>query len=171
MSKCYRFETKAACAIGSAQEGATSMLQDLEMFGVSAMMFALQLRQKPEEALLFILLLSMCARVPAGARFFICWQEQYNKDMTLKEAEILALTTLRQAERPRSMFVGIGGLRRRSFVQVMEEKLSKVNIEVGVVPTSTGKPGALQTSQRLTWPYLVLCGTGSAATMPRSWKM
>ncbi|OLQ04087.1 Proteasome subunit alpha type-5 [Symbiodinium microadriaticum] len=65
------FTKYAACAIGSAQEGATSMLQ-----------------------------------------------EQYNKDMTLKEAEILALTTLRQ---------------------VMEEKLSKVNIEVGVVPTSTGK--------------------------------
>ncbi|CAE7223107.1 unnamed protein product [Symbiodinium sp. CCMP2592] len=55
------FTKYAACAIGSAQEGATSMLQ-----------------------------------------------EQYNKDMTLKEAEILALTTLRQ---------------------VMEEKLSKVNIE------------------------------------------
>lgn len=65
------FTKYAACAIGSAQEGATSMLQ-----------------------------------------------EQYNKDMTLKEAEILALTTLRQ---------------------VMEEKLSKVNIEVGVVPASTGK--------------------------------
>eukprot|EP00931_Biecheleriopsis_adriatica_P081572 TRINITY_DN5491_c0_g1_i2.p1 TRINITY_DN5491_c0_g1~~TRINITY_DN5491_c0_g1_i2.p1 ORF type:complete len:270 (-),score=70.33 TRINITY_DN5491_c0_g1_i2:71-880(-) len=63
------FTKYAACAIGSAQEGATSMLQ-----------------------------------------------EQYNKDMTLKEAEILALTVLRQ---------------------VMEEKLSKTNVEVGIVPTST----------------------------------
>merc|ERR1712113_1286316 len=54
-----------AASIGSAQEGATSMLQ-----------------------------------------------EQYNKDMTMKEAETLALTVLRQ---------------------VMEEKLSKTNIEVGCV--------------------------------------
>eukprot|EP00930_Biecheleria_cincta_P024758 TRINITY_DN17684_c0_g1_i2.p2 TRINITY_DN17684_c0_g1~~TRINITY_DN17684_c0_g1_i2.p2 ORF type:complete len:261 (+),score=65.47 TRINITY_DN17684_c0_g1_i2:80-862(+) len=65
------FTKYAACAIGSAQEGATNLLQ-----------------------------------------------EQYNKDMTLKEAEILALTVLRQ---------------------VMEEKMSKTNIEVAVVPTSTGK--------------------------------
>jgi len=64
------FTKYSACAIGSAQEGATSMLQ-----------------------------------------------EQYNKDMTLKEAEILALTVLRQ---------------------VMEEKLSKVNIEVANIPLSTG---------------------------------
>merc|ERR1712151_1284028 len=54
-----------ACAIGSAQEGATNLLQ-----------------------------------------------EQYNKDMSLADAEILALTTLRQ---------------------VMEEKLTKINIEVSIV--------------------------------------
>jgi len=42
-------------------------------------------------------------------------QEQYNKDMTLADAEVLALTTLRQ---------------------VMEEKLTSVNIEVGVVKTT-----------------------------------
>jgi len=65
------FTKYAACAIGSAQEGATNLLQ-----------------------------------------------EQYNKDMTLKEAEILALTVLRQ---------------------VMEEKMSKTNIEVAVVPVSTRK--------------------------------
>eukprot|EP00933_Yihiella_yeosuensis_P043927 TRINITY_DN3896_c0_g1_i1.p1 TRINITY_DN3896_c0_g1~~TRINITY_DN3896_c0_g1_i1.p1 ORF type:complete len:289 (+),score=81.65 TRINITY_DN3896_c0_g1_i1:92-868(+) len=65
------FTKYSACAIGSAQEGATSMLQ-----------------------------------------------EQYNKDMTLKEAETLALTVLRQ---------------------VMEEKLSDVNIELATVPVSTGK--------------------------------
>lgn len=39
-------------------------------------------------------------------------QEQYKEDMSLADAEILALTTLRQ---------------------VMEEKLTKINIEVGVV--------------------------------------
>jgi len=54
-----------ACAIGSAQEGATNLLQ-----------------------------------------------EQYNKEMSLADAEIMALTTLRQ---------------------VMEEKLTKINIEVAVV--------------------------------------
>merc|ERR1719145_142794 len=59
------FTKYMACSIGSAQEGATSMLQ-----------------------------------------------EQYNQDMTLKEAETLALTVLRQ---------------------VMEEKLTKENIEVAVV--------------------------------------
>merc|ERR1719235_902476 len=64
------FTKYLACAIGSAQEGATSMLQ-----------------------------------------------EQYNKDMTLKEAETMALTVLRQ---------------------VMEEKLSKINVEVAKVPLSTG---------------------------------
>lgn len=64
------FTKYAACAIGGAQEGATSMLQ-----------------------------------------------EQYNKDMTLQEAETLALTVLRQ---------------------VMEEKLSKVNVEVSKIPTTTG---------------------------------
>merc|ERR1719456_1486235 len=60
-----------AAAIGSAQEGATSMLQ-----------------------------------------------EQYNKDMSLADAETLALTVLRQ---------------------VMEEKLSKENIEVGTVSTANPK--------------------------------
>merc|ERR1711862_208082 len=63
------FTKYLACAIGSAQEGATSMLQ-----------------------------------------------EQYNKDMTLKEAETLGLTVLRQ---------------------VMEEKLSKTNIEVGAISVET----------------------------------
>jgi|EP00927_Polykrikos_kofoidii_P062093 20S proteasome subunit alpha 5 len=60
-----------ACAIGSAQEGATSMIQ-----------------------------------------------EQYSKDMTLAEAETLALTVLRQ---------------------VMEEKLTARNIEVASIAASTGK--------------------------------
>jgi len=59
----------AACAIGSAQEGATNLLQ-----------------------------------------------EQYNKDMTLADAEILALTVLRQC---------------------MEEKLTSVNVELSVVKTET----------------------------------
>merc|ERR1711920_95184 len=45
-------------------------------------------------------------------------QEQYNKDMTLKEAETLALTVLRQ---------------------VMEEKLSKTNIEVASIRKDTKK--------------------------------
>merc|ERR1712083_856501 len=63
------FTKYSACSIGSAQEGATSMLQ-----------------------------------------------EQYNQDMTLKEAETLALTTLRQ---------------------VMEEKITKENIEVGIVGADT----------------------------------
>merc|ERR1719436_660730 len=48
----------------------------------------------------------------------ILLQEQYKADMTLAEAEILALTVLRQ---------------------VMEEKLSNINIEVAVVPVSTKK--------------------------------
>merc|ERR1712232_246834 len=65
------FTKYVACAIGSAQEGATSMLQ-----------------------------------------------EQYNKDMSLQEAETMALTVLRQ---------------------VMEEKLSKDNIEVARMPKATGK--------------------------------
>merc|ERR1712190_39256 len=65
------FTKYLACAIGSAQEGATSMLQ-----------------------------------------------EQYNKDMTIKEAETLGLTVLRQ---------------------VMEEKLSKTNIEVGTIRADTKK--------------------------------
>merc|ERR1712083_170733 len=65
------FTKYLACAIGSAQEGATSMLQ-----------------------------------------------EQYNKDMTMKEAETLGLTVLRQ---------------------VMEEKLSKTNIEVATIRKETKK--------------------------------
>mmetsp|Transcript_67934 Transcript_67934/g.153646 ORF Transcript_67934/g.153646 Transcript_67934/m.153646 type:complete len:262 (+) Transcript_67934:108-893(+) len=65
------FTKYMAASIGSAQEGATSMLQ-----------------------------------------------EQYNKDMTLAEAEILALTVLRQ---------------------VMEEKLNSINIEVGAVRADTKK--------------------------------
>merc|ERR1719390_515902 len=65
------FTKYQACAIGSAQEGATSMLQ-----------------------------------------------EQYNKDMTLAEAETLAMTVLRQ---------------------VMEEKITKTNIELAVMPVDTGK--------------------------------
>merc|ERR1712228_417465 len=44
-------------------------------------------------------------------------QEQYNQDMTIKEAETLGLTVLRQ---------------------VMEEKLSNKNIELAVIPASTG---------------------------------
>merc|ERR1719335_1611255 len=48
----------------------------------------------------------------------ILLQEQYKADMSLEEAETLALTVLRQ---------------------VMEEKLSAVNIEVGVVKASTKK--------------------------------
>jgi len=60
----------SAAAIGSAQEGATSMLQ-----------------------------------------------EQYTKEMTLADAEVLSLTVLRQ---------------------VMEEKLGKENIELATIPVSTG---------------------------------
>merc|ERR1719232_2116551 len=63
------FTKYMACSIGSAQEGATSMLQ-----------------------------------------------EQYNQDMTIKEAETLALTVLRQ---------------------VMEEKLTKDNIEVAMISKET----------------------------------
>uniref|UniRef100_A0A7S2DMS2 Proteasome subunit alpha type n=2 Tax=Alexandrium andersonii TaxID=327968 RepID=A0A7S2DMS2_9DINO len=65
------FTKYMAASIGSAQEGATSMLQ-----------------------------------------------EQYNKDMTIDEAEILALTVLRQ---------------------VMEERLSKQNIEVATIRKDTKK--------------------------------
>jgi len=65
------FTKYMAASIGSAQEGATSMLQ-----------------------------------------------EQYNKDMTIDEAEILALTVLRQ---------------------VMEERLSKQNIEVATIRRDTKK--------------------------------
>eukprot|EP00928_Gymnodinium_smaydae_P086687 TRINITY_DN710_c0_g2_i1.p1 TRINITY_DN710_c0_g2~~TRINITY_DN710_c0_g2_i1.p1 ORF type:complete len:264 (+),score=87.97 TRINITY_DN710_c0_g2_i1:96-887(+) len=45
-------------------------------------------------------------------------QEQYNADMSLAEAEVLALTTLRQ---------------------VMEEQINASNVEVAIVPTTTGK--------------------------------
>lgn len=69
-----------AAAIGSAQEGATSMLQ-----------------------------------------------EQYNQDMTLVDAQSLALITLRQ---------------------VMEEKLSSKNIEVGIVRASTKKFHMLNAAER-----------------------
>merc|ERR1719222_877227 len=65
------FTKYMAASIGSAQEGATSMLQ-----------------------------------------------EQYNQDMSIAEAETLALTVLRQ---------------------VMEEKLSKVNIELGTVTKESKK--------------------------------
>lgn len=65
------FTKYGACAIGSAQEGATSMLQ-----------------------------------------------EQYNKDMNLKDAETMAMSVLRQ---------------------VMEEKMTSSNVEVARVIASTGK--------------------------------
>lgn len=65
------FTKYQACAIGSAQEGATSMLQ-----------------------------------------------EQYNKDMTLAEAETLAMTVLRQ---------------------VMEEKITSLNVEVCRMSLASGK--------------------------------
>jgi len=65
------FTRYQACAIGSAQEGATSMLQ-----------------------------------------------EQYKEDLSLKEAETMALTVLRQ---------------------VMEEKITKENIEVGMISAETKK--------------------------------
>mmetsp|Transcript_87944 Transcript_87944/g.231685 ORF Transcript_87944/g.231685 Transcript_87944/m.231685 type:complete len:263 (-) Transcript_87944:133-921(-) len=90
-----------AASIGSAQEGATSMLQ-----------------------------------------------EQYNKDMTLKEAETLALTTLRQ---------------------VMEEKLSKDNIEVAIIPATTKKFHMLNKAeveeviQRLPAPTVPTLGGDGAA--------
>lgn len=90
-----------AVSIGSAQEGATSMLQ-----------------------------------------------EQYNKDMTVQEAETLALTVLRQ---------------------VMEEKLSKVNVEVATILASTKKFKQYSDSelegiiQRLPAPTLPTLGTAAAA--------
>lgn len=89
-----------AAAIGSAQEGATGMLQ-----------------------------------------------EQYNKDMTLKEAETLALTVLRQ---------------------VMEDKLTSKNIEVACVETTTARfrsYGAVELDdviQRLPAPTLPTLGGGAA---------
>jgi len=97
------FTKYQAASIGSAQEGATSMLQ-----------------------------------------------EQYNGDMSLKEAETLALTTLRQ---------------------VMEEKLSKTNIEVAVIPVTTKKFHLLsqveveEVIQRLPAPTIpTLGGAGAART-------
>merc|ERR1711972_1056783 len=95
------FTKYMAASIGSAQEGATSMLQ-----------------------------------------------EQYNQDMALKEAETLALTTLRQ---------------------VMEEKLSKENIEVGVVGADTKKFKQLSTAevdeaiQRLPAPTVPTLQTAAAS--------
>jgi len=44
-------------------------------------------------------------------------QQEYNKSMTLKRAEALALETLKE---------------------VMEEKLNSTNVEIGVIPASTG---------------------------------
>merc|ERR1712151_1083505 len=75
-------------------------------------------------------------------------QEQYNQDMTLKEAETLALTTLRQ---------------------VMEEKLSKENIEVGIVTADTKKFHQFSHAelddviQRLPAPTLPQLGAAGAA--------
>jgi len=45
-------------------------------------------------------------------------QQEYNKSMTLKRAEALALETLKE---------------------VMEEKLNSTNVEIAVIPTDTGK--------------------------------
>jgi len=96
------FTKYMACAIGSAQEGATSMLQ-----------------------------------------------EQYNQDMTLKEAETLALTVLRQ---------------------VMEEKITKENIEVAVVSAATKKFHSFShaeledTIQRLPAPSLPALQTAAATS-------
>merc|ERR1712071_171777 len=94
------FTKYMACSIGSAQEGATSMLQ-----------------------------------------------EQYNQDMSLKEAETLALTVLRQ---------------------VMEEKLTKDNIEVAVISKENRLFHALTTQetedviQRLPAPTVPTLQTAAA---------
>mmetsp|Transcript_8173 Transcript_8173/g.24019 ORF Transcript_8173/g.24019 Transcript_8173/m.24019 type:complete len:262 (+) Transcript_8173:84-869(+) len=94
------FTKYLAASIGSAQEGATSMLQ-----------------------------------------------EQYNKDMTIAEAETLALTVLRQ---------------------VMEEKLSNVNIEVATIRADTklfklyGKEELQGVIQRLPAPTLPTLQTAAA---------
>jgi len=96
------FTKYMAASIGSAQEGATSMLQ-----------------------------------------------EQYNKDMSLQEAETLALTVLRQ---------------------VMEEKLSSVNIEVANIRADTKKfklfsPEELEdVIRRLPAPTLPTLQTAAAST-------
>jgi 20S proteasome subunit alpha 5 len=94
----------SACAIGSAQEGATNLLQ-----------------------------------------------EQYNKDMTLADAEILAMTILRQC---------------------MEEKLTSVNVEISVVKampnhkdvkfTMKTKEELEELIKRLPAPTLPTLGGGSA---------
>lgn len=100
-----------ACAIGSAQEGATSLLQ-----------------------------------------------EQYNKDMSLADAEILALTTLRQ---------------------VMEEKLTAVNIEVSYIkidPDPKNVKFTMRTKdelediiKRLPAPTLPTLGAEAARAAPSTW--
>merc|ERR1711862_730960 len=100
-----------ACAIGSAQEGATSLLQ-----------------------------------------------EQYNKDMSLADAEILALTTLRQ---------------------VMEEKLTAVNIEVSYIkidPDPKNVKFTMRTKdelediiKRLPAPTLPTLGAEAARAAPTTW--
>jgi len=101
------FTKYMACAIGSAQEGATSMLQ-----------------------------------------------EQYNKDMGLKEAETLALTCLRQ---------------------VMEEKLTGKNIEVAIVKASDAKftvyspdelEGIIERLPARTLPTLQQAAASSGAAAP-----
>jgi len=104
------FTKYMACSIGSAQEGATSMLQ-----------------------------------------------EQYNQDMSLKEGETLALTVLRQ---------------------VMEEKLTKDNIELGIVSCETKRfkffaPSELEdVIARLPAPTVPSLQTAAAATnraAPSTW--
>merc|ERR1740121_820651 len=93
------FTKYMACSIGSAQEGATSMLQ-----------------------------------------------EQYNQDMSLKEAETLALTVLRQA---------------------MEEKLTKENVELGVVSGEIKRFGHQELDeviQRLPAPTVPTLQTAAASS-------
>jgi len=74
-------------------------------------------------------------------------QEQYNQDMSLQEAETLALTCLRQ---------------------VMEEKLSKDNIEVAKITATSKKfeilagPAIEEVIQRLPAPTLPTVGGGAA---------
>merc|ERR1740121_2618295 len=60
--------------------------------------------------------LSSSMRPQGGATSML--QEQYNKDMSLKEGETLALTVLRQ---------------------VMEEKITNSNIELAICSAATGK--------------------------------
>merc|ERR1712217_366927 len=76
-------------------------------------------------------------------------QEQYNRDMSLQEAETLSLTVLRQA---------------------MEEKLTKSNIEVAMVAKETGKFKMYTDEQledvirRLPAPTLPTLGTAAAGS-------